>query len=144
CGQVAQLAKDLHLKSSDLDQLECTARRIVAEQGLKREWTPPVAVPLVSELLALAADNRRLRQSHELERLEQHVDCLQTTVESQHALFAQELEECKLAAMAEFAAGAGHEINNPLAVISGQAQYLIRSLEEETPLQRLVRANGQG
>ena len=30
----------------------------------------------------------------------------------------------KLAALAEFAAGAGHEINNPLAVISGQGQYL--------------------
>ena len=27
--------------------------------------------------------------------------------------------------MAELAAGAGHEINNPLAVISGQAQYLL-------------------
>ena len=27
--------------------------------------------------------------------------------------------------MAEFAAGAGHEINNPLAVILGQAQYLL-------------------
>jgi two-component system, NtrC family, sensor kinase len=31
----------------------------------------------------------------------------------------------KLRALAEFAAGAGHEINNPLAVISGQAQYLL-------------------
>src|SRR5262249_43147572 len=31
----------------------------------------------------------------------------------------------KLAALAEFAAGAGHEINNPLAVISGQAQYVL-------------------
>jgi signal transduction histidine kinase len=32
----------------------------------------------------------------------------------------------KLAAVAELAAGAGHEINNPLAVISGQAQYVLR------------------
>ena len=30
--------------------------------------------------------------------------------------------------MAELAAGAGHEINNPLAVISGQAQYLLKQL----------------
>jgi hypothetical protein len=30
-----------------------------------------------------------------------------------------------LAALAEFAAGAGHEINNPLAVISGRAQLLL-------------------
>lgn len=37
------------------------------------------------------------------------------------------LEAAKLAALAEFAAGAGHEINNPLAVISGRAQLLLAS-----------------
>ena len=31
-----------------------------------------------------------------------------------------------LAALAEFAAGAGHEMNNPLAVIAGRAQLLLR------------------
>ena len=36
----------------------------------------------------------------------------------------------KLAALAEFAAGAGHEINNPLAVISGQAQYILSHKED--------------
>ena len=35
--------------------------------------------------------------------------------------FQQALEVEKLEAMAEFAAGAGHEINNPLTVISGRA-----------------------
>ncbi len=35
----------------------------------------------------------------------------------------------KLSALAELAAGAGHEINNPLAVISGQAQYLLKQLQ---------------
>jgi two-component system NtrC family sensor kinase len=35
------------------------------------------------------------------------------------------LRDGRLIALAEFAAGAGHEINNPLAVISGQAQYLL-------------------
>ena len=35
------------------------------------------------------------------------------------------LQTDKLETLAEFAAGAGHEINNPLAVISGQAQYLL-------------------
>lgn len=40
--------------------------------------------------------------------------------------FARRLEAEKLAALAEFAAGAGHEINNPLAVISGRAQLLLR------------------
>ena len=36
--------------------------------------------------------------------------------------------------MAEFAAGAGHEINNPLTVISGRAQLLLR--EETDPERR--------
>jgi signal transduction histidine kinase len=40
--------------------------------------------------------------------------------------FQQALEAAKLEAMAEFAAGAGHEINNPLTVISGRAQLLLR------------------
>lgn len=40
--------------------------------------------------------------------------------------FQRTLEVEKLEAVAEFAAGAGHEINNPLTVISGRAQLLLR------------------
>jgi signal transduction histidine kinase len=47
--------------------------------------------------------------------------------------FQRTLETEKLEAMAEFAAGAGHEINNPLTVISGRAQLLLR---EETDPER--------
>jgi signal transduction histidine kinase len=39
--------------------------------------------------------------------------------------FQRTLEAEKLEALAEFAAGAGHEINNPLTVISGRAQLLL-------------------
>jgi signal transduction histidine kinase len=39
---------------------------------------------------------------------------------------SRELETAKLAALAEFAAGAGHEINNPLATIVGRAQALLK------------------
>lgn len=45
--------------------------------------------------------------------------------------FQRSLEAEKLEALAEFAAGAGHEINNPLTVISGRAQLLLR--EEADP-----------
>jgi signal transduction histidine kinase len=48
--------------------------------------------------------------------------------------FQQALEAEKLEALAEFAAGAGHEINNPLTVISGRAQLLLR--EEANPDRR--------
>jgi signal transduction histidine kinase len=44
------------------------------------------------------------------------------------------LESEKLEAIAEFAAGAGHEINNPLTVISGRAQLLLR--DEADPERR--------
>ncbi len=37
----------------------------------------------------------------------------------------ERLEAAKLEALAEFAAGAGHELNNPLAVIVGRAQLLL-------------------
>ena len=40
-----------------------------------------------------------------------------------------DLERQKMEALAEFAAGAGHEINNPLAIISGRAQLLLREIE---------------
>lgn len=43
------------------------------------------------------------------------------------------MREAKLQALAEFAAGAGHELNNPLAVIVGRAQLLLgRSQDTET------------
>ncbi|MCL2119064.1 MAG: ATP-binding protein [Planctomycetaceae bacterium] len=48
--------------------------------------------------------------------------------ETLERLFREELEQQKLDALAEFAAGAGHEINNPLAIISGRAQILLREI----------------
>ncbi|MGL4943961.1 MAG: sensor histidine kinase [Thermoguttaceae bacterium] len=41
------------------------------------------------------------------------------------------LERMKLDALAEFAAGAGHEINNPLATILGHAQTLLARTDDE-------------
>ncbi len=45
-----------------------------------------------------------------------------------------------LEALAEFAAGAGHELNNPLAVIVGRAQLLLGRLEEDPDSTRSLRA----
>lgn len=55
--------------------------------------------------------------------------------------FSQTLETEKLASLAEFAAGAGHEINNPLAIIGGRAQLLLReepSRERQRELAMIV------
>jgi signal transduction histidine kinase len=48
--------------------------------------------------------------------------------------FKEALEREKLEAMAELAAGAGHEVNNPLATIAGRAQLLLR--DETDPERR--------
>jgi signal transduction histidine kinase len=89
------------------------------------KWDSPYEVPLLRELLALAVENRALRDEPTRVRLERDVDALHHALEEQRAGEAERLQARKLAALAEFAAGAGHEINNPLAVISGQAQYLL-------------------
>lgn len=82
-----------------------------AEQG-RRRW--------------LAADRRAdwlVRLAPILRRLRALEDEFQHTLETE-----------KLAAMAEFAAGAGHEINNPLTVIAGRAQLYLR--DENDPERR--------
>jgi signal transduction histidine kinase len=43
------------------------------------------------------------------------------------------LQHAKLEALAEFAAGAGHEINNPLATILGRTELLLRRVERLAP-----------
>lgn len=45
-----------------------------------------------------------------------------------------QLDSDRVAALAEFAAGAGHEINNPLATIVGRVQQLLR--DETDPVRR--------
>lgn len=92
----------------DFDPEAC--RRRAAE--LRRSWLEELEGP-VDRLPALAA---RLARLAELE-----------------ARFQDVLEEEKLEALAEFAAGAGHEINNPLAIIGGRAQLL---LADETAPER--------
>jgi signal transduction histidine kinase len=47
--------------------------------------------------------------------------------------FEDELLKAKLEALAEFAAGAGHEINNPLATILGRTDLLLRRIGRLAP-----------
>ncbi len=57
--------------------------------------------------------------------------------------FAIRLEAAKLESLAEFAAGAGHEINNPLATISGRVQMLLREEKDPERRQALLTIGGQ-
>ena len=49
----------------------------------------------------------------------------------------------RLEALAEFAAGAGHEINNPLATISGRVQLLLQTEKDPVKRQALSVIGGQ-
>ena len=73
--------------------------------------------------MRFAADGRSSSTADKLARLAELEADFQRTLETE-----------KLEAMAEFAAGAGHEINNPLTVISGRAQLLLR--DETDPERR--------
>lgn len=103
------LAGNRPAPSLDLAPAACRQR---AAEGRQR-WLEPIGGPS-SRLPALMARLARL-----------------ASLESR---FQETLEAEKLAAMAEFAAGAGHEINNPLAIIGGRAQLFLR--DETDPERR--------
>jgi two-component system, NtrC family, sensor kinase len=50
--------------------------------------------------------------------------------------FDEKLHEAKLSSLAEFAAGASHEINNPLAVITTNVQLLLSHEDDEERVDR--------
>jgi signal transduction histidine kinase len=91
----------------------------------KRTWEAPAQTPLLRELLLTEVEKRRLCLAPALSALEADIDHLHDALNLQHHTEETRLQLLKLRALAEFAAGAGHEINNPLAVISGRAQYLL-------------------
>jgi signal transduction histidine kinase len=130
----------LDLAGEDVD-------RVVTPDGPKQEWTDPRCTPLLHELLTVAAENRRLRDGQLRRRAETEVDRLHTALIHEVQDNERQLEARKLAALAEFAAGAGHEINNPLAVISGQAQHLQRQLQKlalrDMPVESVHRWEGE-
>ena len=57
--------------------------------------------------------------------------------------FDIQLRDAKLRAMAEFAAGAGHEINNPVATIIGYAQQLLAKETDPERRQALLTIGAQ-
>lgn len=95
------------------------------QSGGSIDATEPDAAPAVSlevqrQLLQLG---RQLQAGNELEQLESLSEWLEPL-----------LRTARLEALAEFAAGAGHEINNPLGTIRGRVELLLR--DEQDPERR--------
>ncbi len=82
------------------------------------------ANPLLPKLLRAVARARRANGVAAMAALEAENDRLHKLAFDSRADFECAVRDAKLAGLAELAAGAGHEINNPLAVISGNAQML--------------------
>jgi signal transduction histidine kinase len=98
-------------------QLWCSPEASSAGRGLvsatgRRAW---------EAWAALLADRARLER-----RLQAVVASSRQQVETEEA----RLRQGKLDALGEFAAGAGHELNNPLAVIVGRTQLLLARTED--------------
>ena len=81
-----------------------------------------------------AAENRRLREAAHGTFLETRDRSTPSSRwKSRRVRGGRPIAGRQTSALAEFAAGAGHEINNPLAVISGQAQYLLAHANDWFP-----------
>jgi signal transduction histidine kinase len=130
----AEVASALGLVTAEVEALRRTIGKCLDQPLPDPAWEPPQRMPLFPELLRLAIDKLRLGDLPTVTGLERQVDSLQRALVEQRQGEEDRLQALKLSAMAELAAGAGHEINNPLAVISGQAQYLLS--HEEEPARR--------
>ena len=118
-GEAAQiLAGNTQSTPGDFDPETCRRRTVEA----RRSWLEAVGgqadwLPVLTAKLA------------RLEQLENR--------------FQEILQTEKLEAMAEFAAGAGHEINNPLAIIGGRAQLLLKDETDPERRRELALVNAQ-
>jgi signal transduction histidine kinase len=99
----------VHLWSDrDRSELECRLSEAMP-RGAWESWA------------GLVSDRAKLEH-----RLQSVVEAFRQTVDTEEL----RLQESKRAALSEFAAGAGHELNNPLAVIVGRAQLLLARTDD--------------
>jgi signal transduction histidine kinase len=134
---MAESAAALGLSGGEQEKLKQEMMLATVAPSGQVAWQRPESMPLLRDLLEIAVENRRLSHSPALENLEHDRDLLSQALQHQRSGETERLQGLKLQALAEFAAGAAHEINNPLAVISGQAQYLL-SHEGEPGHQRAL------
>jgi two-component system, NtrC family, sensor kinase len=87
----------------------------------------PRTVELLPILLRTVARVRRRDSERQLRMAEAEVDRLRGLISETRDQFEIAVRDAKLAGLAELAAGAAHEINNPLAVIAGNAQRLAKT-----------------
>jgi two-component system, NtrC family, sensor kinase len=126
------LLKRLNLRVADLRLIEERFQETELAETFETEWGDPRSDTRLPEFIREVIEDRRTDSAPFLAPLEHDLDRLHTTLIHWKQAEEQRVRNAKLAALVEFAAGASHEINNPLAVISGQSQYLLhREIEDD-------------
>jgi signal transduction histidine kinase len=136
-----ELLQQLDVSENTIDELWDACGEPASAWTCSAHDQNPHNVPLVANLLRMAGENRRRNGTALALRLEARIDELQAAIVPQTLAVEEQIHEAKLAALAELAAGAGHEINNPLAIISGIAQRLFRTepdVERGESLQKII------
>lgn len=105
---------------------------LVFEQMLPDEETPADGMPLSCRVAASVIAMAQAGRKHEL-LAERFVQVMSNLRQARAELARQQ----SLAGLAEMAAGAAHELNNPLSVISGRAQLLLSAEDDENKKQML-------
>jgi signal transduction histidine kinase len=137
------LLKELAIKDAVIEELWAASATPQEEsQSLSVLEANPHKVPLIANLLKMAGESRRRNGASLVARLEDRLDELHRGVAQVGSDAETRARDAKLTALAELAAGAGHEINTPLAIISGNAQRLYRTEPEPErgeSLQKIIR-----
>jgi len=102
---------------------------VVAGHETVRTWqTDSAEIASIVNAVSLA-----IRQTIASQKAAELAETLAEQARQLHEAQARRVREKSLDVVAEMAAGAGHEMNNPLAIISGRAQLLLsRATDEET------------
>jgi len=130
-ADLGSLQAALGLSAESLERIQQRAR--AAEETLlaaRKVWQRPSTLALLPDFLDMAIRSRLDKEREAVERLHGDLDQLQGALEELPGADLGRLHTMKLSALAELAAGAGHEINNPLAVISGEAQYALKQINQ--------------
>lgn len=108
-----------------------------------QESDPPS--PRQTEMLRQFAEMAAIaiERSHLIDSLDQQSEVLAKTARKIEQIQAQLYQAERLASVGRLAAGAAHEINNPLTTITAHAHLLLRSVEGEKPRKSLATIKDQ-
>ena len=121
--QIRQLSDELPNKVAQITDASALAKTTSAAQYCQ----------LLSDVLAHLNNSPEITTNQHRQLTEQLVSILTHTSDAQGSLVAAET----MANLAELAAGAAHELNNPLAVIAGRSQLLSNSETDQSKKETL-------